>query len=168
MPKQIVIIGSGFAGMMAGLAASHLRHEKNVSPEELSITVVSRTPQMVVRPRLYERDPHTMVASLTDVFAATDINHAAAGSRPIRQRGQNTIGVKGADGQIGNPPYDRPSSPRAARASGRPYPASAEFGHSATALEDASPLDRHLHALADRPASPARSIVVVVAAASRP
>ena len=77
--------------MMAGLAASHLRHEKNVSPEELSITVVSPEPQMVIRPRLYERDPHTMVAPLTDVFAVTDINHVRGFVETIGSA-TNTIG----------------------------------------------------------------------------
>src|SRR5262245_39370482 len=106
MAKQIVIIGSGFAGMMAGLAASHLRHEKNVSPEELSITVVSPEPQMVIRPRLYERDPHTMVAPLTDVFAATDINLVRGWVETI-DSATNTIGAKRADGQTTTLAYDR-------------------------------------------------------------
>ena len=75
MPKQLLIIGSGFAGVMAALAASRLRDEKGLSPSDLVITVVSRDPSMVIRPRLYERNPETMVAPLTDLFAATDIDH---------------------------------------------------------------------------------------------
>ena len=160
MPKQIVIIGSGFAGMMTGLAASHLRHEKNVSPEELSITVVSPEPQMVVRPRLYERDPHTMVAPLTDVFAATDVNHVRGRVETI-DSATSKIGVKGADGQTTTLAYDRLVIASGSEGVRPPIPGLAEFGHSSTALEDAVALDRHLHALADRPASPARNTVVV-------
>ncbi len=41
MSKHILIVGAGFAGVMAALAASRLRHEKSVSAEDLKITVVS-------------------------------------------------------------------------------------------------------------------------------
>jgi NADH dehydrogenase len=160
MPRQIVIIGSGFAGLMAGLSASHLRHDKKVSPEELSITVVSPEPQMVVRPRLYERAPHTMVAPLTDVFAATDINHVRGRVETI-DSATSTIGVKGAGGRTTTLAYDRLVIASGSEGVRPPIPGLAEFAHSATALEDAVALDRHLHALADRPASPARNTVVV-------
>ena len=75
MSRNIVIIGSGFAGTMAALGASRLRHEKGISPDELAITVVSPRPEMVIRPRLYERKPEQMVAPLTELFAATDIRY---------------------------------------------------------------------------------------------
>ena len=159
-PQQIVIVGSGFAGLMAALAASRLRHETDVSPSTLAITVVSPAPEMVVRPRLYERKPETMVAPLGDLFAATDIDHVPGTVDRIDSVAR-VIGLKGPDGETSTLPFDRLVLASGSEGFGPPIPGVAEFGHSATALEDAVALDRHLHALADRPASPARNTVVV-------
>jgi NADH dehydrogenase len=159
-PLQIVIVGSGFAGTMAALAASRLRHEKNVSPAALAITVVSPEPEMVVRPRLYERKPETMVAPLGDLFTATDIHHARGMVDRI-DRVAGVVGLRGPDGRTSTLPFDRLVLASGSEGFKPPIPGLAEFGHSATALEDAVALDRHLHLLADRPASPARNTVVV-------
>src|SRR5690606_10431295 len=70
-------------------------------------------------------------------------------------------GVKGANGETGTLPFDRLVLASGSEGFRPPIPGLAEFGHSATALEDAAALDRHLHALADRPASAARNTVVV-------
>lgn len=158
--KQIVIVGSGFAGTMAALAASRLRHEKNVSPAALAITVVSPEPEMVIRPRLYERKPETMVAPLGDLFAATDIDHIRGTAARI-DSATGVIGLKGPNGEASTLPFDRLVLASGSEGFRPPIPGLAEFGHSATALEDAAALDRHLHALADRPASAARNTVVV-------
>lgn len=160
MPQQIVIVGSGFAGMLAALAASRLRHEKNVSPAALAITVVSPEPEMVVRPRLYERKPETMVAPLGDLFAATDINHVR-GTVDRIDSVAGVIGLMGPDGETSTLPFDRVVLASGSEGFKPPIPGLAEFGHSATALEDSIALDRHLHALTDRPPSPARNTVVV-------
>lgn len=158
--KQIVIVGSGFAGTMAALAASSLRHEKNVSPAALAITVVSPEPKMIVRPRLYERKPDTMVAQLGELFAATDINHVR-GTVDRIDSVAGVIGLKGPNGEASTLPFDRLVLASGSEGFRPPIPGLAEFGHSATALEDAAALDRHLHALADRPPSTARNTVVV-------
>ena len=160
MPQQIVIVGSGFAGTMAALAASRLRHERKVPPAALAITVVSPEPEMVVRPRLYERKPETMVAPLGELFAVTDINHLR-GTVDRIDSVAGVIGLKGTNGEISTLPFDRLVLASGSEGFRPPIPGLAEFGHSATTLDDAVALDRHLHALADRPPSLARSTVVV-------
>lgn len=163
MSQQILIIGSGFAGMMAALAASRLRDEKGVSSEQLSITVVSPEPSLVVRPRLYERNPETMVAPLTELFAATDVDHFSGSVETIDSQ-KRTVTIAGADGQRCDLPYDRLVLAAGSTGFQPPIPGLAEFGHSATLRDDAVALDRHLHALAAMPASPARNTVVVAGA----
>ncbi len=106
MTKNIVIIGAGFAGLMAALGASRLRHEKGVSPEDLAITVVSPAPELVIRPRLYERNPEKMVAPLSELFAATDINYRQGSAEKI-DSAASTITVVAADGSSAVLPYDR-------------------------------------------------------------
>ncbi|WP_380872071.1 pyridine nucleotide-disulfide oxidoreductase [Sphingomonas sp. DBB INV C78] len=160
MSRNIVIIGSGFAGMMAALGASRLRHEKGVSPDELAITVVSPAPEMVIRPRLYERNPEQMVAPLTELFAATDINYHQGSVETIDSTA-STISVVAADGSTTTLPYDRLVLAAGSDGFAPPIPGLSEFGFAATQLAEAVELDRHLHALATKPASPARNTVVV-------
>ena len=160
MPKNIVIVGAGFAGLMAALGASRQRHEMGVSPDEVAITVVSPAPELVIRPRLYERHPEQMVAPLTDVFAATDVNFRQ-GSVETIDSATSTIAVVAADGTRATLPYDRLVLAAGSDGFAPPIPGLAEFGFAATQLAEAVELDRHLHALAQKPASAARNTVVV-------
>jgi len=160
MTKHILIIGSGFAGMMAALEASRLRDEKGVTPDALAITVVSPEPTLVIRPRLYERNPAQMVAPLTDLFAATDVNHRSGRVQSI-DRAASTITVSAPDGTNSTLPYDRLVHAAGSNGFSPPIPGLAEFGHAATQLEEAVALDRHLQSLANKPSSTARNTVVV-------
>lgn len=160
MSRNIVIIGAGFAGMMAALGASRQRHEMGVSPDEVAITVVSPEPELVIRPRLYERNPEQMVAPLTELFAATDINYHQ-GNVEMIDSAASTITVVAADGTSASLPYDRLVLAAGSDGFAPPIPGLAEFGFAATQLAEAVALDRHLHALAKKPASPARNTVVV-------
>lgn len=160
MSKNILIIGSGFAGMMAALGASRLRDEKGVSPDDLTITVVSPAPEMVIRPRLYEPHPHQMVAPLGALFAATDIVHHQGNVETI-DPDASCVTVLSPDGASTSLPYDRLILAAGSDGFTPPIPGLAEFGFAATQLAEAVALDRHLHALAEKPSSPARNTVVV-------
>ena len=73
--QTIVIVGAGFAGMYAALSSARLRDERGVSPGTLEIVVVAPEPRLVIRPRLYERAPETMVAPLAEVFDAVGVRY---------------------------------------------------------------------------------------------
>lgn len=160
MSRNIVIIGSGFAGMMAALGASRLRDEKGVSPDELAITVVSPAPEMVIRPRLYEPHPEQMVAPLAGLFAATDIIHHPGYAETI-DWAASTITVIASSGASTTLAYDRLILAAGSDGFTPPIPGLADFGFAATQLAEAVALDLHLHALAQKPVSPARNTVVV-------
>lgn len=160
MPKNIVIIGSGFAGVMAALGAARLRDEKGATPEALAITMVSPEPAMVIRPRLYERNPEQMVAPLTELFAATDVNYRSGKVTAI-DSDASTIAVAASDGTSSVLSYDRLILAAGSDGFSPPIPGLAEFGFAATQLEEAVKLDRHLQGLAGKPTSPARNTVVV-------
>lgn len=160
MARQIVIIGAGFAGLLAALSAARLRHEKGVSPADLEITVVAPEPALIVRPRLYERNPASMAAPLGELFAATDIDFRAGWVDTI-DAGNGTIGVNGADGRIDVLPYDRLIVAAGSQGFQPPIPGLSDFGHSVTDRDGAVALDKHLLGLAERPDSPARNTVVV-------
>lgn len=160
MAQQIVIIGAGFAGLMAALSAARLRDEKGVLPEDLKITVIAPEPTLVVRPRLYERNPATMVAPLSDLFAATDIGFQAGWVDKISTE-RSTVAITAPDGTALNLSYDRLIIAAGSHGFQPPIPGLSDFGHSVTDREGAIALDNHLKGLATRPASPARNTVVV-------
>ncbi|GGN54116.1 pyridine nucleotide-disulfide oxidoreductase [Novosphingobium indicum] len=160
MTQHIVIIGAGFAGLMAALSAARLRDEKGVSPKDLKITVVAPEPALVVRPRLYERNPASMVARLDELFAATDIDFHAGHVDTIDSE-NGTIGIGGSEGQVSSLRYDRLVVATGSHGFQPPIPGLSDFGHNVTDFEGAVALDRHLHALAERPSSVARNTVVV-------
>jgi NADH dehydrogenase len=158
--QQIVIIGAGFAGLMAALAAARLRDEKGATEEELAITVVSPEPTLVIRPRLYERDPASMTAPLSDLFAATGIAFRAGRVERIDAE-RATITSLSENGSFEMLPYDRLVIASGSEGFQPPVPGLSEFGHSVTELDGAIELDRHLAALADKPVSEARNTVIV-------
>lgn len=160
MPNKILIIGSGFAGLMSALSASRLRNERNISPEDLSIVVVSPEPSMVVRPRLYEPYPETMVAPLTELFAATEINHHRGSVESI-DSSACTVTILSANGKLMEMSYDRLIIASGSYGFRPPIPGLTEFGFSTTQIQDAVLLDSHLNALSRKPYSLARNTVVV-------
>lgn len=158
--KRLLIIGAGFAGMHAALSAARLRDLQGVSPRELEIALISPEPFLVIRPRLYEANPETMKAPLSDLFAVCDIRYVQ-GSVETINTGIGSVGFNSADGARNILTYDR--LVLAAGSSGfRPdIPGLAEHGFGVDMIDEATRLDRHLHALPGRPASKTRDTVVV-------
>lgn len=158
--QRLLVIGAGFAGMYAALAAARLRELQGVSPGELEITVISPQPALVIRPRLYEPAPETMAAPLAELFEATDIRFVRGTVETIDSAG-GAVGVVGPDGERGRLAYDRLVLAAGSRLFKPDIPGLAEHSFSAYQIEDAVTLDRHIQALADRPRSAARDTVVV-------
>src|SRR5262245_1420845 len=80
---RILIIGAGFAGMYAALSAARLRDIQGVSSEALEIALVAPEPTLVVRPRLYEPKPETLIAPLLDVLKAVDVVYVQGSAEAI-------------------------------------------------------------------------------------
>ncbi|HWV53244.1 NAD(P)/FAD-dependent oxidoreductase [Pseudorhodoplanes sp.] len=158
--KRLLIIGAGFAGMHAALSAARLRDLQGVRPGELEIALISPEPFLVIRPRLYEANPETMKAPLSEVFAVCDIRYVQ-GSVETINTGSGSVVFTAPGGGSNILPYDR--LVLAAGSTGfRPnIQGLAEYGFGVDMIEEAIRLDRHLHALPDRPASKARNTVVV-------
>lgn len=157
---RLVIIGAGFAGMYAALSAARLRDIEGVSPETLEIALVAPEPTLVVRPRLYEPKPETLTAPLQDVLKAIDVAYVQGRVETIDIKSR-TVEVLTAKGTRKMLPYDRLVLASGSHLFRPNIPGLAEYSFSADRLEDATVLDRHLHSLADRPASKARDTIVV-------
>jgi NADH dehydrogenase len=157
---RIVIIGAGFAGMYAALSSARLREIKGVSPEELEIALVAPEPTLVVRPRLYEAKPETLTAPLQDVLQAIDVDYVQGSAERVDTQAR-TVEIVTSAGKRKTLSYDRLVVATGSKLFRPNIPGLAEHGFSVDQLDDAIALDRHLHALAERPASKARHTVVV-------
>lgn len=157
---RIVIVGAGFAGMYAALSAARLRDIQGASPEELEIALVAPEPTLVIRPRLYEPKPETLTAPLQNVLKAIDVVYVQGSAESIDAKSR-TVEIVAAKGARQTLSYDRLVVATGSRLFRPNIPGLAEHGFSVDQLEDAIALDRHLHSLADRPASRARDTVVV-------
>jgi NADH dehydrogenase len=160
MTQRLVIIGAGFAGMYAALSAARLRESSNGSGRGLEIALVSPEPTLVVRPRLYEPNPETLTAPLGDVLKAIDVAFIQGSVDSVDTKA-GTIEVVGPDKTRQTLKYDRLVVASGSRLFRPNIPGLAEHGFSVDQLDDAIKLDKHLHALAKRPASNARNTVVV-------
>jgi NADH:ubiquinone reductase (H+-translocating) len=157
---RLVIIGAGFAGMYAALSAARLRDLQGVLPQELEIALVAPEPTLVVRPRLYEPKPETLTAPLQEVLRAIDVVYVQ-GTIETVDTGSRMLDVAPAKGTRETLSYDRLIVASGSQLFRPSIPGLAEHAFSVDQLDDAIALDRHLHGLADRPASNGRDTVVV-------
>ena len=161
MRQRILIIGAGFAGMYAALSAARLRDAEGVSPDALEIALLAPEPRLVIRPRLYEPNPEGLTAPLGAVLEAIDVAYLQGSAEAVDTTAR-IVEVIGPDGARSMVTYDRLVLATGSRLFRPDIPGLAEHGFSVDQLDDAVALDRHLHGLADRPASAARDTVVVV------
>src|SRR4051794_9896032 len=67
-PGNILVIGGGFAGFWAAVAA------KRVAGPQADVTLVSPEPMLEIRPRLYEARPETLAVDILPLLRKVDIN----------------------------------------------------------------------------------------------
>jgi NADH dehydrogenase len=67
IPHKILIIGGGFAGFWAALAA------RRVAGSRAAVTLVSPEPMLEVRPRLYEARPETLAVDMLPLLRKVDV-----------------------------------------------------------------------------------------------
>ena len=157
---RLLIIGAGFAGMYAALSSARLRDIQGVSPDALEIALIAPEPTLVVRPRLYEPKPETLTAPLLDVLKAIDVDYVQGSAETIDTKAQ-TVQITTPKGTHKTLSYDRLVIATGSRLFRPDIPGLAEHGFSVDSLDDAIALDKHLHALADRPAVNGRDTIVV-------
>ena len=158
--KRILIVGAGFAGMHAALSAARLRDKQGVSPDTFEIAVVAPEPRLVIRPRLYERAPETMVAPLAELFEAVDIRYEQGRVDVIDSTNQSAV-IVGPDGIRRSLRYDRLVLAAGSQGLKPDIPGLDKYAFSVDQLDDAIALDHHLNTLTTRPSSVARDTVVV-------
>ena len=161
MSKTIVIAGSGFAGMWAALSAARAVSLAGKA-QDVEVTVVSPSPNLVIRPRLYEAVIENMDPNLTALFQAVGVRHVAGRVETIRAEAHE-IDVAGADGAQ-TLTFDKFVLATGSALFQPPVPGLAERAFNVDQLSSAKALDAHLKSLAEKPESAARNTVVIVGA----
>lgn len=75
---EVVIVGAGFAGVWAAAAAAAERDDAGLAARDFRITVVTPGDDLVIRPRLYQSEPHRMRTPLDGVLGPLGVQRVAA------------------------------------------------------------------------------------------
>ncbi len=159
MSKRIIIAGSGFAGLWAALAAQRAIHLAS-QEQNIEVVMVSPTPNVDIRPRLYEPVLENMNPDISELLSVVGVKFLAGWVNQI-DGDQQTIEVSTTDGNKQTLSYDRFILATGSTTFMPPIPGLTEYGFSVSTLEDAEKLDQHLKNLANKPANAARNTVVV-------
>lgn len=74
-PSRVVVLGSGFAGLWAALAAARRLDELGVAVGTVDVTMISSTPYHDIRVRDYESDLSTARIPLSALLDPVGIEH---------------------------------------------------------------------------------------------
>ncbi|WP_326537215.1 NAD(P)/FAD-dependent oxidoreductase [Pseudorhodoferax sp.] len=157
--QKILIVGSGFAGTWAALAAARAVALQQ-REAQVEITVVSPAPELHIRPRLYETAFDEMAPDVGALFAAVGVRHVAGRIERI-----DTVAHRAdlcdPQGERSALAYDRLVLAAGSQLFMPDLPGLREHSFNVDQLANARALDTHLRALAQRPDTPARNTVVV-------
>lgn len=159
MSKRIIIAGSGFAGLWAALAAQRAIYLAS-QEQNIEVVMVSPSPNVGIRPRLYEAVLENMNPDISDLLSVVGVKFLAGWVNKI-DVDQQTIEVSTTDGSKQTLSYDRFILATGSTTFMPPISGLTEYGFSVSTLEDAEKLDQHLKNLANKPANAARNTVVV-------
>lgn len=159
MTKNIIIAGSGFAGLWAAISAARAVALTG-KEKEVAITVVSPAPKVTIRPRLYEAVLDNMTPDISDLLEVVGVRHVG-GRVEMLDAAAKTLTIASNDGSRETIGYDRFVLAAGSQLFQPDVPGLADHGFNTDQWDSALRLDTHLKALVDRPDTPARNTVVI-------
>ncbi|WP_281880992.1 NAD(P)/FAD-dependent oxidoreductase [Nocardia sputorum] len=155
---RVVVLGSGFAGLWAALAAARRLDELGVGLGTVDITMISATPYHDIRVRDYETDLSTSRIPLSALLDPVGVEHIIGEVTAINTAARTVESTAGAHG------YDRLVLALGSQVVKPDIPGLREFGFDIDTYDAATRVQAHLRRLAEGPADPAAATVVVVGA----
>ena len=160
--SDVVVIGSGFAGLWTALGAARRLDQLGVGADDVAVTVLSRLPFHDIRVRNYETDLRDCRLPLAAVLDPVGVRHLTATVTAI-DTDARTVTADGAHGADIHG-YDRLVLAAGSQVIRPDVPGLAEFGFDVDTYDGAMQLAAHLARLADGPVTPAHTTAVVVGA----
>jgi NADH dehydrogenase len=155
--KRIVVLGAGFAGLIAAVGAARKLAELKIAKSDVSVTIVNRDPWHSIRVRNYETDLSDVRVPLVEVMTPIGVDMVIGEVTGIDcTRCEVTLTGQPALG------YDRLILALGSELVRPPIPGLADHGFDIDTFGAAEKLAAHLAALAARPASPGRFTALVV------
>ncbi|WP_372598562.1 NAD(P)/FAD-dependent oxidoreductase [Amphritea sp.] len=153
--KEIHILGGGFAGVWAAMSAAAERN--SASAEMIRIALVSKTPDLIIRPRLYQGASQALSVPLAPLMKeiGVDFRVAEVGKIDAEARRYRCSGGEECE-------YDRLILATGSKLKHLPISGMQEYTWSIDNFEDTERLDFHLDQL--DPNDPAENTIVIIGA----
>ena len=156
---RIVVLGGGFAGLWAALAAARKRAEFGTAHQDAEILLIDRHPYHSIRVRNYEADLSDAVIPLGDLLDPVNVAHHVAEVESI-DAGQRTVTISRGEGRT-EVTYDRLVLALGSELSRPQIPGLHEYSFNVDTYDAALRLRDHLGQVA-RQRGPAEEITVIV------
>jgi NADH dehydrogenase len=154
--KRIVVLGAGFAGLIAAVGAARKLAELKIDKSDIAVTIVNRDLWHSIRVRNYETDLSDVRVRLDDVMGPIGVD-VMIGEVEGLDCNRHEIRCGGAAF-----PYDRLVFALGSELVRPPIPGLAEHGFDIDTFDAAERLAAHLAALPQRPTSPGQFTALVV------
>jgi NADH dehydrogenase len=160
--SEVIVVGSGFAGVWTALGAARRLDELGVPTGQVTITMLSGLPFHDIRVRNYEADISACRIPLAEILDPVGVRHITATVSAI----DTAAGTVTAESSSGTTTYhyDRLVLAAGSQVVRPDVPGLHEFGFDVDTYDVAVKLDDHLRALARGPVTPAATTAVVVGA----
>lgn len=144
--SEVVVVGGGFAAVWSAAAAVRARIEAGRSAEQIAVTLVAPSEDMVIRPRLYEEHPASMTVPLDDVLGPIGVRRVQGFVTDVDTATRRISLVR--DGASEELRYDRLILATGSKLVAPPNVPGAESFHDVDTVGAAERLERHLDQLA--------------------
>jgi len=158
--KAILVIGGGFAGLWAAVAAARKLAENGTPRDTIGVTLVDRHDSHNIRVRNYEADLSPVLVPFDDVLDPIGVERIRGDVAGI-DLDRKTVLVRTDAGER-QVHYDRLVYALGSELVRPAVPGLAEFGFDVDSYAGAKRLDDHLKGLRELAATPGRDTIVVV------
>lgn len=158
--KRIVVLGGGFAGLIAAAGAARKLAELKIGKHDIAVTIVNRDEWHSIRVRNYEADLSDVRVKLARVMGPIGVD-VVVGDVTGLDRERQEVACR-IDGRATALPYDGLVFALGSELVRPPLPGLAEHGFDIDTFDAAARLQAHLAALPERPDSPGRFVALVV------
>jgi len=151
---HILVLGGGFAGVSAAVVAADEIHQAG---GEATVSLVSDSDHLTIRPRLYEKNPQTLRAPLRPTLDPAGIAFVHGRVSAIDTAAKSVVLEDGTTLR-----YDRLILATGSELPPLPVPGVAEHTHNIDSFDGAVALDRHLQQVIKTPDAPGHDTYVIV------